>query len=179
MIQRAYRRKKLLKAVRLMQRIVRGKLGQRSSLRKRLEVCAMERARANREFIVVERSMKEISLDTNWMRDEEQVPVSYTYCIPDINLLSICLCNLILTCSLNGPVCRCVSADSPGAFIMPIQVPPISMADHMRRLDIYCLSVLTANPLQLSMEEYPTIHPAEFGEDDYADKAVRCAIICS
>lgn len=124
-IQRAFRRKKLLNAVIRIQMIVRRKLGWRSAVRKRLALVAEERARTNREFIVIARNLKEISQDLNWMSDDEQVP-------------------------------------------------PISMADHMRRLDLYSLAVLTANPLQLSEEEFKTIHPAEFGEDDYAEETVRC-----
>jgi hypothetical protein len=123
-IQRAFRKKKLLRAVIKIQSMARRLLGSRSAVRKRMGLAAEERARASREFIVIARNMKEISLDLNWMSDDEQVP-------------------------------------------------PISMADHMRRLDLYCLAVLTGNPLQLSEEEFKTIHPAEFGEDDYAAETVR------
>lgn len=123
-IQRYYRKRMLRKAVIKIQQLVRMKIGHRNTKRKRLEIVATERARNNREFIVVERNMKEISEDVNWMSDDEQVP-------------------------------------------------PIAMSDHMRRLDLYCLAVLTASPLQLSEEEFQTIHPAEFGEDDYAEETVR------
>jgi hypothetical protein len=48
------------------------------------------------------------------------------------------------------------------------QLPPISLVEHIRRIDLYCAAVLCASPLQSSDEHYKSIHPADFGEDEYA-----------
>jgi hypothetical protein len=53
------------------------------------------------------------------------------------------------------------------------QVPFITTHDHLKRIDFYCLTVLSAHPLQ-AMEPYlESVHPADFGEDDYAEVAPR------
>ena len=49
------------------------------------------------------------------------------------------------------------------------QVPPIAIADHMRRLDVYSLGVLEGNALQYD-NDFECLHPAEY---ECADEALR------
>jgi hypothetical protein len=49
------------------------------------------------------------------------------------------------------------------------QIPFITTEDHLKRIDFYSLCVLTNNPLQLMEPYHESIHPADYGEDDYVD----------
>jgi hypothetical protein len=53
------------------------------------------------------------------------------------------------------------------------QVPFITTEDHLKRIDFYCLAVLCGHPLQAMDPYIESVHPADFGEDDYAEVAPR------
>lgn len=111
-MQKLYRRNRIKLVTRYIQRMMKGALGRRAFLRKKLEVLAIERARNSRECVAVTRKLRNMSSDMGWVEDEKQVP-------------------------------------------------PIAIADHMRRLDIYSLAVLDANALQYD-NDFACLHPAEY-----------------
>jgi hypothetical protein len=73
-IQRLYRRQKVKLRIRFLQRMMKGALGRRRFLRKKLEVLANERSRNSRECVAVTRKLRNMSTNLGWMVDDEQVP---------------------------------------------------------------------------------------------------------
>ena len=111
-LQALYRRNRVKLCARFLQRMMKGALGRRAFLRKKLEVLAIERARNSRECVAVTRKLRNMSGNMGWVEDEKQVP-------------------------------------------------PVAIADHMRRLDVYAMAVLEANALQFD-EDFSCLHPAEY-----------------
>ena len=73
-LQRLYQRKKVVLRIHYLQRMVKGALGRRKFLRKKLEVIAIERARNSRECVAVTRKLNNLSRHLGWMEDDQQVP---------------------------------------------------------------------------------------------------------
>jgi hypothetical protein len=116
-ITRSYRNYLLRKAVRRIQKCIRGYLGRKFAKRKRLELISAERYRLSRERVVIGRNIQEIVDDISWSEDESQLP-------------------------------------------------PITLAEHMRKLDMYAAAVITGSVVSQNLEMFKSIHPVDFGEDE-------------
>lgn len=73
-MQRMYRQQKVKLCIRYLQRMMKGALGRRKFLRKKLEVLAIERARNSRECVAVTRQLNNMSSSLRWTEDDQQVP---------------------------------------------------------------------------------------------------------